>query len=147
MDWYSLAGIFVHEPEVSQPTVMSFSQLALAPLNLPKGHTFTELYDTTTESVTWNTGTIPFVDHVVDSFFHGHSGIIDDIWVLYASPQQLGLLTPPWIGSFNMAQSGAGLILQWKAHLHEAISAASPPLQLICSYRGAGGLQAEAVPG
>ena len=131
MEWYALGGIFVHTP-MTWPKRMHWYNVALTPTNLPVGHRGTTLYDTSLESVTWATGTLPAVNYTIDSYFHAHAEMVDDLWLIAGSPAQLGLLSPPWIGAFASVKSGDGTIAALKAHLYARMSASGA--YLICRY-------------
>ena len=132
LSWYALGGIFIHAPASSKPKAMNWATLAMNPLNLPLGHSETRMYDTTLASVMWITGTIPGMDYVVDSYFHAHGEMVDDIWLIAGSPAQLGLLSPPWIFAFTRTLSGDSVIPQLKSHLHQTMGASGA--SLLCNY-------------
>lgn len=37
------------------------------------------------------TGVIPDVDYIVDAYFHAHREMVDDMWLIHATPGRLGL--------------------------------------------------------
>lgn len=133
MEWYALGGIFIHDPAKSQPERMSWANAMVVPSNLPLGPRGTSLYDSASEGVAWTTGTIPSMSHVVDSYFHGHPDMVDDLWFIRASPAELGLLTPPWIFAYQTFLDSPSAIKELKAQLEQAISS-SPGAELICRY-------------
>ena len=132
MEWFALGGIFVHDPSMSRPERMSWATVGAPQMNTGLGPRGTSVLDSELEGVSWSTGTIPFVDHIVDSYFHGHPDMIDDLWFIRASPAQLGLLSPPWITAFSAFQSGATAISQLKAHLRRVIH--DTGADLVCRY-------------
>lgn len=132
LEWYAFGGIFIHKPSHPKPMAMMWYNPAVIPMNLPKGHRGVTMYDTALESVSWMTGTMRSVEYVVASYFHAHSEMVDDIWLIDGSPSQLQLLSPPWIHAFSNVKSGAGTISQLKAHLRRHMPASGA--KLICSY-------------
>ena len=132
LEGYAFGGIFILEPSGEKPTAMLWATPTIAPLSLPIGHRGTNLYDTTLESVSWMTGTIRALDYVVDSYFHAHNEMVDDIWLIEGSPAQLGLLTRPWIDAFSNIKSGDGTISRLKAHLSRTMLASDATL--LCRY-------------
>lgn len=138
LQWYALAGIRIHEPSAMRsarhraPRPLRWASNVILAGNLPIGPRGTNMWDSEREGVSWSTGTIPFVSYVVDSFFHAHPEMVDDLWLLDGSPGQLGLLRPPWIDAYWAAKTGPGVIRALKAHLHRRINASGA--ELICRY-------------
>ena len=115
LEWYAFGGLFIHDPAIPKPRGMHWANLQPFNLNAPRGHRGTNLFDTAREHVTWATGTLPTVDYVVDSYFHAHPDMVDDIWVIGAPASRLGLLSPPWIAAYNHLKSGPTVIRELKA--------------------------------
>jgi len=135
LEWYALGGIFIHDPSRSQPQQIHPSESWLTPYqlpvrSLPLGHRFTFVVDSTSEGVTWTTGTIPSVSHVVEAYFHTHSDMVDDLWFFRASPAQLGLLSPPWVLAFDSFLNAP--IPPFKEHLKQRANASN--VDLICRF-------------
>jgi hypothetical protein len=132
LDWYAFGGLFIHDPAIPKPRGMHWANLASGNFNAPPGHRGTVLFDTARDHVTWATGTLPSVDYVVDSYFHAHPDMVDDIWVIGAPASRLGLLSPPWIAAHHHLKSGPTVIRELKAHLERAMAAAGVPI--LCRY-------------
>ena len=64
------------------------------------GNFATFVVNTTVETVLWTSGVLPDVDFVLDSYFHTHREMIDDVWFFRASPSQLGLLDATYVSAF-----------------------------------------------
>ena len=134
LDWYAFGGLFIHDPAIPKPRGMHWANLASGNFNAPPGHRGTVLFDTARDHVTWATGTLPSVDYVVDSYFHAHPDMVDDIWVIGAPASRLGLLSPPWIAAHHHLKRGPTVIRDLKAHLERAMAAAAVPI--LCRYNG-----------
>ena len=133
LEWYAFGGLFIYDPALSTPRGMHWANLQPFNLNAPRGHRGTNLFDTAREHVTWATGTLPTVDYVVDTYFHAHPDMVDDIWGIGAPASRLGLLSPPWIAAHHHLQRGPTVIRELKAHLERAMAAAG--VATLCRYK------------
>ena len=61
----------------------------------------TFVVNSTVETVMWSTGVLPDVDYVLDSYFHTHREMVDDVWFFQADDlSYLGLADAPWHRAF-----------------------------------------------
>jgi hypothetical protein len=132
LEWYAFGGLFIYDPALSTPRGMHWATLTSGMMNAPPGHRGTILIDTARDHVSWATGTLSSVDYVVDSYFHAHPDMVDDIWLIGAPASRLGLLSPPWIAAYHHLKSGPTVIRELKAHLERAMAAAGVPI--LCRY-------------
>jgi len=133
MEFYAIAGIQIHDPALSNPTGMHWQSEGVGPLNAPFGHSGTMLVNTSLESVIYQQFAVKNLEYMVDSYFHAHVPMVDDFWIIKGSPAQLGLLSPPWLGSFSNMMYGDGVMASMKAHLRRAMQASGA--EIICTYK------------
>ena len=82
LEWYAFAGLFIYDPALSKPRGMHAANVMSANLNAPNGHRGTQMFDSTRDQVSWSTGTLSSVDYVVNTYFHAHPDMVDDIWLI-----------------------------------------------------------------
>ena len=133
LEWYAFAGLFIYDPALSKPRGMHAANVMSANLNAPNGHRGTQMFDSTRDQVSWSTGTLSSVDYVVNTYFHAHPDMVDDIWLIGAPASRLGLLSPPWISAYHHLKSGPTVIRELKAHLERAMAAAG--VTTLCRYK------------
>ena len=133
LEWYAFAGLFIYDPALSKPRGMHAANVMSANLNAPNGHRGTQMFDSTRDQVSWSTGTLSSVDYVVNTYFHAHPDMVDDIWLIGAPASRLGLLSPPWISAYHHLKSGPTVINELKAHLERAMAAAG--VTTLCRYK------------
>ena len=133
LEWYAFGGLFIYDPALSTPRGMHAANVMSANLNAPNGHRGTQMFDSTRDQVSWSTGTLSSVDYVVNTYFHAHPDMVDDIWLIGAPASRLGLLSPPWISAYHHLKSGPTVIRELKAHLERAMAAAG--VTTLCRYK------------